>query len=157
MLEGSATRANTLEGCWEREFPACSPEHLFEIASDIEAYPRFVPGCLATRILKKGAGKVWLVDNIFGFGPIRARFTTRATLEPPRQLTIVSGDWPWRDFFLSWTFSEENGRSRVTCRFAVEFRSALLNQMARLCVPEIERQVLCAFEKRVATIGRRSR
>ena len=148
MPEGWNFRANSLEGCWERVFPNCRSERLFEIASNIEAYPGFIPGCVATRILSASPDSVWTVDNIFGFGPIRTRFRTKATLDRPRRLKIVSNDGPWKDFALTWDFAEEGNHTKVTCRFAVEFRSALLNQMAGLCIPEIERQVISAFEKR---------
>ena len=149
MPEGWTARANSLEGSWESAFPNCSREHLFEIASGIEAYPGFIPGCVATRIVKRSPNSVWTVDNIFGFGPIRTRFMTTATLDRPNRLDIVSSDGPWKDFFLAWKFAEHDNQAKVTCRFAIEFRSALLNQMAGLCVPEIERQVIAAFEKRV--------
>ena len=148
MSQGRSARAGTLEGCWEREIPNRSPEHLFEIASDIEAYPGFIPGCVATRILKTGRDSVWLVDNIFGFGPIRTRFRTKALLDRPNQLKIISNDGPWEDFSLIWKFAQGNNGTTVTCQFSISFRSALLNQMAYVCVPEIERQVISAFEKR---------
>ena len=148
MPQGLALRANTLEGRWQRTFPGCALEHLFDIASNIEAYPGFIPGCVATRILRKPSESVWIVDNIFGFGPVRTRFATKAVVERPRRLSISSNDGPWQDFSLVWEFAELEGQATVFCRFSLEFRSALLNQMARICAPEIERQVIKAFEKR---------
>ncbi len=150
MAQGRTARAGILEGSWERAFSNCSSEHLFRIASDIEAYPSFIPGCVATRILKRNADSAWIVDNIFGFGPIRTRFLTKAVLDRPSQLKISSNDGPWKSFSLVWTFTEAKDHTLVACRFVVEFRSDILNKMALVCVHEIERQVLSAFEKRVS-------
>ena len=44
------------------------PEQLFEIASDVERYPEFVPGWIAVRVRDRHAGG-YCTDQILGLGP----------------------------------------------------------------------------------------
>ena len=146
------TAQNILEGGWERVFPTYNPGQLFALVSNIEDYPRFVPGCVATRILRKTSDDIWTVENIFGFGPVRTRFISRATLYKGEGLEIVSKDGPWKDFYLTWNFSPQEGGAYATCRYFVEFKSPILSKMARVCLPEIERATISGFETRAKAV-----
>jgi coenzyme Q-binding protein COQ10 len=140
-----------LDGGWEQDFPRYSPAQLFALVSDIESYPGFVPGCVATRILERGE-TVWLVDNVFGFGPFRRRFTTRAELDAPNGLLITSSDDPWRSFRLSWRLEPLTEGCRLICSFALGFRSATIGALAPLVMAEMDRRIIAAFEKRAAAL-----
>lgn len=133
---------------WRLEFPAFSAERLFALVADIESYPQFMPGCVATRILERRADGSWLVDNVFGFGPLRSRFRSTARFEAPAWLEIVSQDGPWRRFAMRWTFTPDGAGCHVEVEVTVDFRSALLAALARSGLPATEPRIIRAFEER---------
>lgn len=133
---------------WRMRFPAYPAEQLFALVSDIESYPQFVPGCVATRILERRANGTWLVDNVFGAGPLRWRFRSTASFDAPQRLEIVSQDGPWRRFAMLWSFTPDAEGCRVDVELDVAFRSSLLAALARTALPRAEPRIIRAFEER---------
>ena len=137
-----------LHRVWRLRFPVFSTEQLFTLVSDIESYPQFVPGCVATRILEHRADGRRLVDNVFGAGPLRWRFRSTAEADPPHRLEIVSQDGPWRRFAMLWRFTPEGDGCRVDVDLDVAFRSPLLAALAPTALPRAEPRIIRAFEAR---------
>ena len=136
---------------FSRVYPRYSPEELFSLAADIEAYPSFVPGCQRAKIVSRegdGRRERVVVENEFGFGPARRFFHTRATFNPPHDLTIVSRDGPWRLFSMAWRFEPEGAGCRLSCEVKLDFSSRVLTALASVAATEVEAQVLAAFERR---------
>ncbi len=73
-----------------------SAAELFQIAVDVVSYPDFLPFCIAAKILKRDGNEL-RVDNIFGLGPLRSRFKTRARLDEPHGIVITSSEPPFRE------------------------------------------------------------
>ncbi|MBF0247747.1 MAG: hypothetical protein HQL36_06700, partial [Alphaproteobacteria bacterium] len=74
-----------------RILPPAPIEVAFDVAADIERYPEFIPGCIATRIEDRD-GNAWRVGNVFRFGPAPIPFKTRAVLVRPHALDIEAVD-----------------------------------------------------------------
>jgi coenzyme Q-binding protein COQ10 len=141
-----------LAGGWHVDAPRHTPEQLYALAVDVEAYPRFLPWCLAAHVRRRDGGRLE-VDNLFGLGPLQARFTSFAEPEPPRRLTITAHDGPFRDFRLVWEFSPlDGGGCRVEARYRMELRSPLLHSMAAMTLPAMERKVVQNFKERVRRV-----
>jgi coenzyme Q-binding protein COQ10 len=140
-----------LTRAFSRVYPRYSAEQMFSLAADIEAYPSFVPGCQRAQIVSRagdGTRERLLVENEFGFGPARRFFHTRAEFDPPRGLSIVSRDGPWRLFSMAWRFAPEGAGCRLACEVKLDFQSRVLNLLAPVAAAEVEGQVLAAFERR---------
>lgn len=137
-----------LEQRWRMAFPAFSAGQLFTLVSDIESYPAFMPGCIATRIVERHPDGSWLVDNVFGVGPVRSHFRSTARFAAPEWLEIVSDDGPWRHFRLRWTFTPDGAGCTVDAEASVTFRSSLLAALARGGLPAAGPRIARAFEHR---------
>jgi coenzyme Q-binding protein COQ10 len=141
-----------LAGGLAADFPGTDCARLFDLAADIESYPRFIPWCRSARVLSRDGG-AWEVDNHFGAGPVDVRFRSRAVPDPPGRLEITSADGPFRSFRLVWTFAAlAGGGCRVAADYAVEFHSPLLRLLAGLGAHEAGRQVMDTFRARARTI-----
>ena len=138
---------------WSRLVVACDVETLFAIVADVERYPEFVPGCLSARILERQPGR-WIVDNIFGFGPLRSQFRSTAEPDSPHSLTIHSHDGPWREFLIRWRFRAESDGCLLSCEATLDFRSPLLAGVASLVAAEVERRVIAAFQSRALRLAK---
>jgi coenzyme Q-binding protein COQ10 len=148
-LNGDAT----LRRRWSRRIVGCATQTLFAIVADVERYCEFVPGCVSARIVERQADR-WIVDNVFGFGPLRSHFRSLAKLEPPNALTISSRDGPWRDFLVQWRFRQEGETCALSCDVKLGFRSPLLAALARVAAGEVERRLIAAFESRALEIAK---
>lgn len=140
-----------IEGGWNRVFPGYTPTQLFALVSGVENYPRFIPGCVAARVVERN-GDQWLVDNVFHVGPIRSRFKSFARLESPHRLSISAEDGPWKMFRLVWTLDPDGDGCRVSCDFSVSFSSRAVAAVARLGVGEMDRRIIASFEKQALTL-----
>ena len=126
-----------------------SREAAFAMAADIEAYPDFLPMCRATRITVRDGDRL-SVDNLFGFGPVSARFTSHAALHPPGGLEVTSEDGPFERLAITWRFDAlSEAETQVNFRFEAAFRSPLQEAAARAVSDRLAQRVLDAFSARL--------
>ena len=143
---------SVLAGGWMVDFPHHDAALLFALAVDIESYPRFIPWCRLARIRGREGNRLE-VDNLFGAGPVQARFHSTAEFEAPHRLDITSRDGPFRSFHLTWTFEPLGHEGcRVKADYRMELKSSLLQSLARLSAPEMERRVVQKFRERVRAV-----
>ena len=143
---------SVLRGGWRVGFPHHDAGQLFAVAVDIESYPRFIPWCRLARVCRRD-GNVLEVDNVFGAGPVQARFRSRAELDPPHHLDITASDGPFRRFHLGWSFEPgADGGCRVVVEYRMAFRSPLLASLAQISQPDTERRAVQAFKERVRVV-----
>lgn len=140
-----------LTGGWCVDVPRHSPEELYALAIDIESYPRFLPWCQKARISGRDGDRLE-VDNLFGLGPMQARFTSEALQEPPHRLTIRSSDGPFRRFRLIWEFSSLDEGCRVEAEYKMELGSPMLHAMAAMALPAMEDKVVRNFKERIREV-----
>ena len=139
-----------LEGGWEEVFPTVAQQRMFEVISTFDAYPHFVPGCLEARVLEREGERALRLETVFGVGPTRFGFTSRAVLERPGSVRLTSSDGPWRAFRLDWTLAPESEGCRVGCRYSADFRSWLIAGAARMGMADLDRQTVALLKKRAA-------
>ena len=76
-----------------------SPEAMFDLVNDIEAYPQFMPGCVAARIIRNSSSRAddsgaggdedeVLAELCLSKAGISRRITTRNRLQHPRSITM---------------------------------------------------------------------
>lgn len=134
-----------ITGAVAADYPRYSCDELFALATDIEQYPRFLPWCKSARVVHAD-GDVREVDNHFGAGPADLAFRSRAIAMPPTRLEIASIDGPFRRFTLVWSFTPRaEGGCRVRAEYVVDFRSGMLQGLARLGIHRVERSVMRRF------------
>ena len=133
-----------LRGRFAAVFPGLTARQLFDVASDIESYPHFIPWCRSARVVHADSA-VREVDNHFGAGPVELRFRTRAEAMAPDALTITSADGPFRSFRLDWRFAD----GHVQADYSIALRSSLLQGLAVFAMPEVERRIVSQFRRRV--------
>ena len=82
-----------------------TPERMFDLVNDVEAYPRRFPWCAGARVLERD-GDVALVARLdLRFAGITQSFTTRNALERPQRLRMQLVDGPLRALEGEWNFA----------------------------------------------------
>lgn len=128
-----------------------TPDQLYELVADIEAYPSFLPWCLAARIRKRD-GNLVLADLVIGFKMIRERYTSRVTLTPGRQIDVAYVDGPMKHLTNRWRFQPHPGGCQIDFFVDFEFRSRVLQTLIGAVFHEAFRRMVGAFETRARAL-----
>lgn len=129
-----------------------SPQQVFDLVSDIESYPKFIPHVLSAKILKRTGNTLW-VDQQVKLKMLKLRFTTRAEFEPPARLTVICADSPFGTFTETWTFdAAPSGGTQLGCRTEFDLRSGMMRTILSAAFAEIQRPTMRAFQQRAARL-----
>ncbi len=129
-----------------------APEQMFNLVSDIEKYPEFLPWCVGTRIRSR-EGNVLIADMVIGYKMFRERFTSRVELAHPDRIDVSYSEGPFKYLNNHWIFIEQpDGTCIVDFYVDFEFRSKLLRKMIGMVFEKAVQIMVGAFEERAHRI-----
>jgi coenzyme Q-binding protein COQ10 len=135
---------------------AHTPEEMFALVADIEAYPQFLPLCesLTVRSRKERDGRTILVaDMSIGYKAIRETFTTQVLLNPAEHAIDVKYiDGPFKYLSNIWRFDPADSGCEVHFFIDYEFKSRILGAVMGTMFDRAFRMFSEAFEKRADVI-----
>ena len=103
----------------ERHVPHL-PQRMFDLVSDLESYPRFVPNCSAMDVRDDVGGAV-LAKMTVQFGPLKQAYTSRVVADPVAMtITAKAVDGPFAYLDSKWSFTPEGQGTRI--RFDLDFK-----------------------------------
>jgi coenzyme Q-binding protein COQ10 len=128
---------------------------MFDLVSDVERYPEFVPLCQSLQVRRRAtdaAGvEVLTADMKVGYLAIRESFTTRVTLDRTNLKILVEyidGPFSWLENVWTFTAEGEAKTSRVEFFIDYEFRSRMLGALMGSMFDAAFRRFAVAFERR---------
>jgi len=133
----------------ETRFLPQTADQLFDLVSDVEDYPNFLPWCVALRVTSN-QDNIIRADMVVGFKMIREKFTSKVTLTPKERIDVEYLDGPFRYLENRWLFTEKEGGCEIDFFIDFEFRSRLLQKIMEPVFHEAVRRMVRAFEKRAA-------
>ena len=94
---------------------ANDPEQLFELVSDIERYPDFVPGYRAATVLRREGARLDVRQTVSVLG-WKCTFDSVARLDAPRALEIEASPPGFRRLGIRWELEpeEKGGGTRIS-------------------------------------------
>ncbi|WP_429911281.1 type II toxin-antitoxin system RatA family toxin [Glycocaulis sp.] len=110
------------------------PDELFDLVSDVRAYPRFIPLISALRVIRddvdEGVGELDAEARV-QFRFVRESFTTRVLLDRPgRTIKVSYLSGPFHELANEWSFAElEDGSTQVSFWIRYRFRNPVLNAL----------------------------
>lgn len=134
-----------------------TPAQMFELISDIERYPEFLPWCAGIRIRDRVTvpqGTEIAADMIVSFKVFRERFGSKVLLNPDQNKIDVSYlDGPFKYLDNKWNFNPQpDGRCELDFFVDFEFRSRTLQALIGVVFNQAMQQIVRAFEKRAAAL-----
>lgn len=126
-----------------------TPDQMFQLVGDLEAYPRFIPNCSAMNVRPApGADDaVKLARMTIRFGPITQAYTSRVSPNA-EQGTIAAKavDGPFSHLDSIWRFTPKDGGGS-TIRFDIDFgiSNPLIRVAAEPAFAAKQREILDAF------------
>ena len=134
-----------------------SAEEMFNLVSDVERYPEFVPFCERLNVRgrrSEGGREVLVADMTIGYKLVRETFTSKVTLD--REALEIRADYldgPFRFMENSWHFRpRDGGGSEISFEIAYEFKSRALALLMGAVFDRVFRAFAHAFETRADKI-----
>lgn len=107
-----------------------SAEKMYQLVSDIESYPEFMPGCDQAKILETAENSL-VAQLVLSKSGIQQAFKTRNTMEPGKHIFIELEDGPFKIFKGQWDFIPlENDACKVLFKLEYKFSNFLLDATA---------------------------
>ncbi len=129
-----------------------SPEQMFDMVADVQAYEQFLPWVTAIRVRSDSATEM-VADMIVGFKGLRESFTSRVHKLRPERVHIDYLDGPLKHLNNDWRFRSD-GAGGVFVDFEVDFafKNKLFEMMAGQVFDKALRKMIGAFEARAAEL-----
>ncbi len=132
-----------------------SAEQMFDLVTDVDAYPQFLPWCDRSAVVARCAPGLPAPVGIC-FGGIRQSFTTRNEHTPGRQVDVRLVDGPFSQLEGHWRFTPvgegEAGACKVELQLDYAFRSAALAALVGPVFDKIAGSLVDAFVKRAEQV-----
>jgi coenzyme Q-binding protein COQ10 len=134
-----------------------SAQNMFDLVTDVEAYPQFVPLCTGMRLRQRTRDaegvETLLADMEVGYKAIRERFTSRVVCDRANLTILVDYvDGPFSRMKNRWVFRDQAGAGRgaSTVEFFIdyEFKSRVLGLLMGSMFDTAFRRFSAAFERR---------
>ena len=123
-------------------------EQVFDLASDIERYPDFLPWWISASIQKREANTCY-VAQVLGRGPVRLQFASKAVLQRPERVDISSSDQLFRQFNLCLrVVPSASAGCSLSILAQVQLRSFLFRQILQRVLATSIDDIIAAFEAR---------
>ena len=131
-----------------------TPEHMFNLVSDVEKYPEFLPWCVGVRVKEKTAKRI-SADMMIGYKMFREKFSCKVNLTFPDRIDVIYEDGPFKYLNNHWIFmKEKDGTCTVDFFVDFEFKATLLQKVIGVVFNEAVKIMVHAFENRADTVYR---
>lgn len=132
---------------YERHVPHL-PERMFELVSDLEAYPSFLPNVSGMQVKRDSgsAADVRYAKMTLRFGPVTQAYTSRVVADPvARTIAAEAVDGPFSHLDSKWSFEPEGQGTRV--RFDIDFQisNPLIRAVAEPAFAQKQQEIIDAF------------
>ena len=125
-----------------------TPVNLFNLVSDVNKYPEFLPWCKGARV-KNIRDNVFEADLIIGFKIYKEIYSSRIYLDNVNnKIRVEYKDGPFEYLENSWVFKKNNSGCKVEFMVDFKFKSIFLQTIMETLFSEAVRRMVKAFENR---------
>lgn len=132
-----------------------SPREMYDLVTDVNRYPEFLPWCDKAQVLESAADIVTAQVGI-AFSGIHQTFTTRNRQQPGEAVHMELVDGPFSQLDGQWRFTPVGDGTQRACRIELELRYGFSNViLGKLVGPVFDRiaaTLVDAFVKRAEQV-----
>lgn len=130
-----------------------TPQQMYELVGDVEAYPEFLPWCLALRVVKRTPQEKpteMLADMVVAYKVFRERFRSRVTLDHnEKSINAHYTDGPFRKLVTEWQFDPApQGGCEINFFIEFVFSNMFLHSTASMVFERAFARMTDAFVER---------
>ena len=129
---------------------------MFDLVSDISAYPEFLPWCSGAQILSQ-EGEELSARIGFSVSGVSKSFTTRNRLRPGKEIAMQLVEGPFSELHGRWRFDAlGDAGCKISLFLEYEFSSKMVSLVVGPVFNKIANTLVDAFQKRAVEVyGRR--
>lgn len=125
---------------------------MYELVSDITAYPEFLPWCCDAQILSR-QDEEHSARIGFSVSGVNQSFTTRNQLRPGKEINMQLVDGPFRALQGRWCFERlGDAGSKISLFLEYEFSSKMVSLVVGPVFNKIANTLVDAFQKRAVEV-----
>jgi ribosome-associated toxin RatA of RatAB toxin-antitoxin module len=125
---------------------------MFDLVNDIEAYPRFLPWCAGSRIIKR-EGDVVEAELMISKGGFKKSFSTRNKIDPGGKITVSLLEGPFSFLEGVWNFMPlREDASKISLDLEFEMSSALASLAFGAVFNQICNTMVASFTERAKQV-----
>ncbi|PCJ32469.1 MAG: ubiquinone-binding protein [Gammaproteobacteria bacterium] len=130
-----------------------TPDQMFDLVNDVEAYPSFLPWCRASKIISQ-TDDVISASLDLAKGGVHHEFTTRNKLVQGKSIDIELIDGPFRHLEGHWQFATigNNQGCRIQLDMDFEFSNRIISMALGPIFTQISGSLVDAFCQRAQEI-----
>ena len=129
-----------------------TPEQMFDLVCDVEAYPEFLPWCEGA-VLKSRTDDEIVGGLTLGIKGVNASFTTRNILQRPEVMNMVLEEGPFKTLEGVWTFQAlGDSGCKVGLTIDFEFESKVQDMLLGGSFEVICNKLIDAFSGRARNV-----
>ena len=132
------------------------PEQMFDLVNDIPSYPKFLPWCADTKVLRESDGAMQAKITI-SKGKLTHSLITANSLIPKERIILNLMDGPFKYLRGSWEFLPIKNGCKVIFLLDFELRNKLLGMAFAAVNQHVVSALMYAFEKRAYNLYGNSR
>ena len=123
-------------------------QQLFELVNDIEAYPRYMDGCVGAEVLCREEGRVEARLDL-SKGGVSQSFVTRNRMVDAEHISLELVEGPFEQFEGRWEFTPlGDAACKVSLDLSFRVNNALLGAAATKLFDSVTNNLVAAVEKR---------
>lgn len=116
---------------------AHSDKRMFELVNDVEAYPLYLDGCKAVKVLHRSDTEL-VARLTLSRGSVSQSFTTRNILDPVKSMTMTLEEGPFSHFNGLWQFKALN---ETACKVSLNLEFTVSNRVLAKAVEPLLKSV----------------
>jgi ribosome-associated toxin RatA of RatAB toxin-antitoxin module len=129
-----------------------SAQQMFDLVNDIEAYPRFLPWCSGSRILKR-EGDIVEAELLISKGGFKKSFSTRNIIDEGGRITVSLLEGPFSYLEGTWDFMPlREDASKISLNLEFEMPGLLANLAFGAVFNQICNTMVSSFTQRAKEI-----
>lgn len=129
-----------------------TPQEMFDLVTDIESYPLFLPWCQGSRILSSGIDEVRASID-FAVGSMTKSFTTRNRYQLNKMVEMHLVDGPFSRLDGCWRFDPLGDEGcKISLFLEYDFSSHMLSKVVGSVFGHIANSLVDAFQQRAVEV-----
>jgi ribosome-associated toxin RatA of RatAB toxin-antitoxin module len=123
-------------------------QQLFDLVNDIEAYPRYMDGCVGAQILHREEGYIEARLDL-SKGGVSQSFITRNRMVDAEHISLELVEGPFEQFEGRWEFTPlGDSACKISLGLAFKVNNAVLGAAAAKLFDSVTNNLVAAVEKR---------
>lgn len=128
-----------------------STAQMYQLVTDVTAYPEFLPHCQDVNILQSGETEV-LARVTLAVGKLHHDFTTLNRMQPEQWVVMELVEGPFKHLTGEWQFEPLSPGCRVSLDMSFEFKSRLIRMTLGGTFNRLVNSLMDAFIKRAHSV-----